>query len=118
MQEYYLKNKKDILRKNKQHYNDNKKNILEKQKKYYQENKEKVYESNKKWKEKNKDYLKKWYQEYKKYNRENLTDVYIRGILTSDGDLKSKDIPQILIDAKRNFIKLKQVVKGNDKYEK
>ena len=51
----------------------------------------------------------------KKYSTkilQNLEDVYIRGLLCVGGILKPKDIPQELIEAKRQQVKLKRILEN------
>ena len=50
----------------------------------------------------------KYQNKYHKKLRDNLDDIYIRNQLCNGGILKSKDIPQELIVAKREQLKLKR----------
>ena len=140
---YYQANKEKILEYDKQYRQANKEKIKEYSKKYYQANKEKrkkyrqankekIKEQKKKYrqanKEKEKEQKKKYYQankekilEYsKKYcqdNRNKLADPYVIDIIRhqTNSMLKAKDIPQELIELKRNSLILKRKIKDNGK---
>ena len=56
------------------------------------------------------EYIKK----YDKKIKENLEDVYIRKILSSGSILKRGDIPQELVEAKRQHLKFKAILKENE----
>ena len=78
---------------------------MEQSKKYYDENKDKI--------------LQQQSIIYKK-NSEELSDGYIKMLLTKGDILSFKDIPQWLIEAKRDEIQLQRIVraKGRDTWLK
>ena len=49
---------------------------------------------------------------HKKYKAE-LTDSYVANALVDGTNLKAKDMPQELIDAKRQYMKLNRIMKEN-----
>jgi len=67
---------------------------------------------------KNKDKVKEWHRDYRIVQREQITDVYIKRLLTEGNTLCAKDIPEWLIKAKRNELKLKRIIKGENNNEK
>lgn len=90
-------------------------------KKLYAKNKEKINERNKLYREKNKEKVKEMRLEYyhatkeldlknkrkrdKKFNqkqRDDLSDRYIKSLLTKHNKFKSKDLTPFLIESKRN----------------
>ena len=75
-------------------------NNKECEKLYYEENKEK----RKKYLEKNKEKRKVIHKKYREYNRKNLTDQYIKRLLINETTLKFEDIPQELIEMKRQHL--------------
>jgi hypothetical protein len=48
---------------------------------------------------------------YTNFQRDNLTDYYIRSIITRQNDLKSKDVPAELIEIKRKQLSLSRQIK-------
>jgi len=57
----------------------------------------------------------------KKYreNKKHLTDAYVRFLLCDKTALSARDIPQELVNSKRELIKLKRLIKGleNEEHE-
>ena len=97
--------------------------------KHYKENKKKIDEYQKKYREENKDNAKKYRETHKdeicntsrkswKKGYDELSDSYIKKILTSLSVLTAKDIPQELIELKRLEIKLKRGLKDGEKDNK
>ena len=84
-------------------YEANREKILENQKKYKEENKDKIKERRRKYYEKNKKYQEK--------RRKDLSDTYIKTLLIQKANLTFKDIPQGLIEAQRELIKIKRFIK-------
>jgi transposase-like protein len=99
---------------------------------YYEKNKDKLLRKTKQYREENKELVKKWKRNDQIINREkyrprkrerdkkanrhavkNLTDTYIKHLLTKKSDIKYKDIPQPLIDLKRTVMKIKRLIKRN-----
>ena len=93
---YYLKHQDEICKSQKEYYENNKDRMLNKLKKYREENREQIRERDRKYNQK---------------QRDNLTDVYIKNMLTGGNNLKPEDIPQELIEAKRQHLKLKRITK-------
>ena len=62
---------------------------------------------------------KKHYARLQKNYREQLTDSYVANVLVDRTTLKAKDIPQEMVDAKRQHIKMKRMMKeGNNETKK
>jgi len=125
---YYQVNKEKTLEHNKQYRQANKEKIKERKKKYYQANKEKTLEHSKQYRQANKEKIEQYNKQYRqankeklkeksKDNRNKLVDPYIKTIISkqTNGMLKAKDIPQELIELKRNNIILKRKIKDNGK---
>ena len=53
-----------------------------------------------------------WTRRYGKIERDNLEDSYVKTLLCRRSFLKSKDIPQELIEAKRQQVKLKRILEN------
>jgi hypothetical protein len=81
---------------------------------YYISNKEKIIERTKEWRSKNKTRYNKSVNNSKKIYGDNLTDYYIKQLLTKrQPELSYSDIPQELIDLKRKELLLKRKIKNN-----
>ena len=91
----------------KKHYKSNKEKLLEQNKKYREENKEKERKRAKKYNQANKEKL----SERRKRDAENLTDYYVVRFIIEKSNLTPKDIPQELIEAKRELIKINRFIK-------
>ena len=76
-------------------------------KEYRLKNKGRIKKDKKKYRLDNKDKIK----EYRKKITNELSNVYIRQILTSNTILSCKDIPQWLIDVKRQELQLKRIIR-------
>lgn len=51
------------------------------------------------------------YRELHKSYKSNLTDSYVANTFADKTSLKAKDIPKAIIEAKRNYMKLKRLTK-------
>jgi len=109
------------------------KNVIE----WKEKNRDKVRALDKKYRNRDRDKLNKWkrdnYSEggrskkerdnYKS-NRDNLTDVYLKGLLTQSMGVSSKDIPNDIVKLKRKHLslwrklKLKSIKNGKEKHQK
>ena len=92
-----LKEKEKTKEQQKVYYKKNKANLREKAKKYYYKNRNEILQKE---------------SIISKKNSEKLTDRYIKNLLIKGSVLSSSDIPQWLIDAKRDEIKLQRIVKA------
>ena len=64
------------------------------------------------WKEyRQRDKSKKTWRKWFLKRRENITDSYIKKLLTSRSNLRFEDIPQELVEAKRQYVKIKRITK-------
>lgn len=118
--QYYLLNREEILRKDKIYRKNNREKKQKTNKLWYAKNRasKKIY--NQKWQIENKvaylEYQKNWnknnrekLKEYQRLYRKDLTDNYIRGLLTKRSDLKSlnlkfSDIPDRIVEVYRLLI--------------
>jgi len=130
--QYYKANNEKILGQKKQHYKANKKKIKKYNKQYQQANKEKIKEHRKQYYQANKEQIKEYNKQYyqanneqiieqkKQYDQDNINklgDTYIKDIIRkqTNGMLKASDMPEELIELKRNNIILKRKIKDNAK---
>ena len=60
---------------------------------------------------KNADRIKESSRKYFSAQKEQLTDTYIKKLLTRDNSLWAKDIPEWLVEAKRSEVKMKRIIK-------
>lgn len=105
---YQLKNREKTDKASKKYYAKNKAKVSERYKKKYSENKEKFRELHKQYRSKNKIRISEAAYMY----RSELRNHYIRAILTrADQTLKQAQIPQSLINLKREEIKIKRLIK-------
>ena len=115
---YVNKNRDKVNKRRRDFWKDNPekyKKYLEKGKIYIENNKEKEIKRHHKYYKKNKD---KELNRGKKY-RDELADNYvIRCMLQNNKTLKAEDIPKWLIEAKRQEMKLKRILKKGDKDER
>ena len=83
------------------------------------ENREKHLAQQKKYREDNRERNSKWSKKYYKETlkeklnkcKEDLSDSYVKNLLTADSSLGYGDIPQGLIEAKRELMKIKRFIK-------
>ena len=115
--QYGQANKGKFKERMKKYYQTNKEKLKEKKKEYYQANKEKLKEKQKEYRQANKKKLKEKMKKYRQGDRDKLVDSYIKSIINkqTNGMLKAKDIPQELIELKRNNLILKRKIKDNGK---
>ena len=119
---YYLNNKEEFRVKGKKYRERpeiklrNKKNSAE----YYKQNKEGISLKSKTYREKHKVGIKKYHDEW--YNSrgkglvkegvDNLEDLYVRNLITKRSALSGADVPQELVEAKRQEMQVKRIIKG------
>ncbi len=122
IKKYYKANKEKLLEQNKKYREENKEKESKRAKKYREANKEIILEKEKKYREENKEKERKRAKKYNKANKEklserrkrdaeNLTDYYVVRFIIENSNLTPKDIPQELIEAKRELIKINRFIK-------
>ena len=79
-------------------------------KKYYMKNRTTKRAKEREWREKHRHEISASY----KKGQEALSDPYMKQILAARTALKTKDIPQSLIDAKRSHLKLLRLIKEQE----
>ena len=89
-----------------------------KHKDYYLNNKDNIKWGSQQWRLKNKERLKEYSKKTHSRIVKNLEDVYVKHSLTTGNSLSHKDIPKWLIEAKRQEMKLKRILKKGDKDER
>jgi len=108
---YFIENKDKIKEYKKQYYLKNKDTIKE----YLIKNKDKIkvgnYKRGVKYRLNHKEEVKEYANKYAKKLRDELSDLYIKQRLTSNSPLSYKDIPQWLIEAKREELQLKRIIR-------
>jgi len=120
--EWVLKNKDKLNAQWREKYKANPKKYLDKHKEYLKNNPEKLKEYKKREYWKYRDMHIKHSSQYSKKNREKInklnkkyreapSDTYIKKLLTSGNSLKHKDIPQELVEAKRQYVKIIRITK-------
>ena len=122
MKEWTSKNRDKLKAQWRERYKKNPKKYLDKHKEYLKNNPDKYkdYKKTEYWK--HRDYYLKNSKEYAKNNRgkinksrkksrEVLSDWYIKKLLTDNSSLSNKDIPQELIEAKKQHLKIKKITK-------
>lgn len=131
--EYYLKNKNKILNERHDYFVKNKSEILKKNKELYSRNKKiynkNMYENKKKKMLADKEFKEKIYEAVRKYRKTHkhianirakkrvveLHDCYIKNLLTKNSpNLHFNDIPQEFVNAYREVIKLKRILKRGE----
>ena len=108
---YVEKNAEKIRKTNRKYYLKHQDEICKSQKEYYENNKDRMLNKLKKYREENREQIRERDRKYNQKQRDNLTDVYIKNMLTGGNNLKPEDIPQELIEAKRQHLKLKRITK-------
>ena len=120
--EYYQKNRVTIAVKQKKYNTKNKEVITKKHQEYYQENKPKLLAINRQWAINNIDKVLEMARKYRRINeikiradnqkmRDELQCGYIKKIICARSSITFKDIPQLLIDAKRSHLKCLRLIK-------
>jgi hypothetical protein len=105
----------------KEYYAKNRSMLIKKTMEWQKENKERYYERVRKWKLKNWDKYIQGERVRSTKARENLSDSYVVAVLRSKngtGELRMKDVPTELIEAKRMQLLIKREVKKLNKGEK
>lgn len=105
------------------HYERNKDRIKKEHREFYEENKNYWHFVCMGWKERNKEahatYQKQYHKVYApRYNKkqiEQLADGYIESVIVRNSCLSAKDIPQELIELKRQQLKLTRLIKLKEK---
>lgn len=110
--EYHVKHREEILNKHKEYRLKNKEKISKARRKWYEDNKEIKLARDKKYVEKNRVAHNRREKQQKKGYRETLHDLYIKSLIVGKSDLKYSDIPKELIEAKRQHLKIKRIIKG------
>jgi hypothetical protein len=98
---YAEANKEKTLAYKKQWYEDNKQELLVKHKEYRESHKEQNALSQKAWREANPERIKALCKRKMKEYSDNLSDYYVNLKIRKGTNLKSKDIPKELTEAKR-----------------
>ena len=112
--EYRLKNYELLKDYNKEYRLKNRDRLAENLKEYYFKNKDIYREKGAKYYSENKAVILKKGKIYYKKQSENLTDNYISQLLTKESNLSREDIPQWLIEAKRQQIKLQRIIRKDN----
>lgn len=125
--EYYLNNKKNFAERSKKYREENKEKYVARSKKYYLENKDKLIAYQNKYKQENKKKVADRKGAYREKNldkilmdgrniakeySDTLHDSHIKTIISNVSNLKRKDIPQELIELKREQLKLHRAIKN------
>lgn len=96
-----------------------KERILKRHKDYYEENKHIFYFWGINWKRRNKEafdryqkaYQPQYQKKYQKRQREQLADSYVKSVIIGKSRLSPKDIPQKLVELKRQQLTLTRLIK-------
>jgi len=119
---HYELNKAKLKIKYAQYRKENPEKIKEIRKKYWKKIKNETREARRerwrKWRMANPEKHAKRNRKYKKQITKDLTDVYVRQVISTDSFLKAEDIPQSLIEAKRAVMMLKRGIKNKIKENK
>ena len=111
---YYQKTKEIQNKRSKQYYRENRDKILEKskihQKVYRAKNKKRLNERDKQYYSGNKNTILLRQKVNQKINREKLADTYVKSQIAANSILKFSDIPDDLVEAKRQQIQLKRII--------
>lgn len=91
----------------------NKETILKKEANYRDNNKERINNNNKRYslKPNVKKHIVEYKRKYKERARNNLTDIYIKDLISSNTKIQRNNIPQILIDVTREKIRIQRYLK-------
>lgn len=108
--EYRINNINKIKAVNKYYYDNNKEKIKTTKKTYYNKNKNKINARSINWNKSNKQKRQQTVLKHDKTSIKNLTDRYIKTQLKKRTNLKSEEIPNELIDLKREKIRLQRLI--------
>ncbi len=110
----YRKNNKEKIRLIKQKYAKTER-CKKKKREYYYKNIEAIREKNniqlRIYREKNRDQLRKAFRKRKRNYIRDLHDTYIKELIVQGSNLRHRDISQDIVDAKREYLKLKRHLK-------
>jgi hypothetical protein len=79
---------------------------------WYQKNKDYKNAMNKKWVQNNREVMREYHRKAQQKERSELGDSYIRKTLSQYSTIGRADIPQYLVEAKREHIKLTRSIKN------
>lgn len=118
-------NREANLARKRAYYEENKQALLTQQKAYYEANKQRILEAQRKTPQENRAHVKAWVQanpdkrrEMLRSQRERLLDSYVRRRLVDGTTLKPAEIPQGLIDAKREQLRILRELRKDDHEER
>ena len=104
----YIENSNRIIKCTRQYYKDNREKILKKCKKKYKDNREEMLKKGRRYSKENSDRIKQYSKDY----RIDLKDGYVASLINNScKNLKSKDIPQELIEMKRIEVQMRRALK-------
>lgn len=93
------------------YYLNNKERLKKKTRDFYEENKSYWYVWCKNWREKNRKRLNEYNNEYHRMYAKELRNGYVKSVIANGSRLSSKDIPQELVELKRQQLKLIRLTK-------
>jgi len=108
---YCAKNRDMILAEKKRYYENNRDRLIRKAREYELNNRDKVNAAHRNWNNKNIELRKLINKRYNTKSKGQLTDSYVKRILTKRSDLKFKDIPNELVEIKRTQLLIKRHIK-------
>ena len=94
------------------YYMDTKKKSNAQSREWYQKNKERRLAKAKEWTQANREVARELSRKHESVSRKELNDSYIRKTLSQYSTLGRADIPQYLVEAKREYIKLTRSIKN------
>jgi predicted nucleic acid-binding Zn ribbon protein len=116
--EYYKKNKERLLANNRKYREDNAGRIKARKQAYREKNKENIKNYNQKYRESHRHELKAMHKENVARMVAEISTPYVKHLICSHSTLTRKDIPQSLIDAKREHLKIKRFLKEQENEQK
>jgi hypothetical protein len=118
----YQENREAILYKKRKRYQENREVILSKVKTYLQENREAILYKKSKYRQENREAIlykqSKYYQENREAmqkrsasGRQNLSDSYVKGLIYAQTTIPLKQIPEKIIQLKREQLTVRRLIK-------
>jgi hypothetical protein len=108
---YREKHLDKLLAYHREYHHAHKETISQKTKEYGRRNRKRLNAYRLEYRNANLTKCRQWENKSQRAQRENLGDTYVKQILTMDSPLVAADIPQPLVEAKRQHLKIKRMKK-------
>lgn len=122
---WHAANREHVREQKRRRYEENKEAILAKQRVYYEQNRERIINRNRKPPEENRAHVKAWVEANPEKRRamlqrqrDRMINSYVRRLLIKGTNLSTTDLPQGIINAKREQLRILRELRKEDHEER